>query len=78
MRIKFKKGITPEGILQILEAAFDAAIIGAVNVYIQRYDEHLKPIKPDNECLVVDLADPSDTRYNEYVAWQLRKRMKVV
>jgi hypothetical protein len=77
MRIKFKKGITPEGILQILEAAFDAAIIGAVNVYIQRYDEHLKQVKSDGDCFVVD-ADPNDTRYDEYIARQLRKRMKVI
>ncbi len=81
MRIKFEKGFTPELIGELF-AEFvrkEDLIIGSVNIYVQTYDENMKPVK-FNQDVEYYLASPSEEDYKEYsedVAKTRRKNMKL-
>lgn len=84
MRIKFEKGMTPE---RICEAFLNfvkenSLVIGAVNMYIQTYDDDMKPEKfrrgKEEEYLVCSPSDATQKKYAVDVARIRRKKMKVV
>jgi hypothetical protein len=81
LRIKFEKGMTPERIAQAFVnfVQHEGLVIGAVNVYIQTYDENMKVEKNDSEYYTI--CEPSAMLKNEYredVADIRRSRLKVV
>ena len=67
MRIKFEKGMTPERIAESFVNFIRGKnlAIGSVNMYIQVYDEEMKPVKfEDEEEMFV--CTPSETAIKEY------------
>lgn len=82
MRIKFKKGFTPEDVASIfLQIVGERNLaIGSVNIYFQEYDEDCKPVNFDNsvEYLEVMPSQRSEQLYAEYVADLRRSRLKVI
>jgi len=53
-------------------------VIGAVNVYIQLYDENMKPLKNDGDEYLVSPGDISKHEYVEDVVGIRRGRMRAV
>lgn len=80
MRIKYEKGFTPERIAEHLAWFIreNNLVIGSVNVYLQLYDESMKPIKNDGDEYVVSPGDFSRREYIDDVAGARRSRLKVV
>lgn len=80
MRIKFKKGATPESIGWLFAHIMKerGTIIGAVNIYVQEYGDDMKIIKGDGEYLEYTPGDVTLEKYSEYAAEQRRRKMKVV
>ena len=81
MRIKFEKGLTPERIADefVRFIRENNVVIGSVNVYIQTYDEEMKPEKNKEEkYLVISPKDIAKQEYAEDVSKTRRKRLKVV
>lgn len=84
MRIKFEKGMTPERIADALvKYIYDNNIvIGAVNMYIQTYDEEMKPEKyndtKDGSCLNCSPSARAKQEYDNYVAEIRRGNFKAV
>lgn len=78
MRIKFKKGVPPDAIIGALQEYLQDKIIGSVTVYVQEYDDDMKPIKFDDKYIQFDATDLGKEQYGNYVADQRRKRMKAV
>lgn len=82
MRVKFEKGCTPETIAEefykIMTEEFH--LIGAVNIYIQSYDEDMKVERFDRYAQYVTYKphDQEKKNYRAYEAEQRRKKMKVV
>lgn len=81
MRIKFEKGMTPERIAQAFVdyVRQNELVIGAVNVYIQTFDESMKPMRETAEDYTV--CSPSEFLKKEYaddVALIRRGRLKAV
>lgn len=81
MRIQFKKGISPEAIadtfLDIVKKRGN--VIGAVNIYIQEYDQDMQPIAFDNSQYIQVKPTPDGTDdYAEYCARMRRKSLKVI
>ena len=81
MRIQFKKGISPEAIadtfLDIVKKRGN--VIGAVNIYIQEYDQHMPPIACDHSQYIQVKQTPVGTDYYaEYCARMRRKNLKVI
>jgi len=80
VRIKFKKGFTPEAIadlfLQIVEDRGN--VIGAVNIYFQEYDENMNVIRHDDEYLEAQPGRDSKELYTDYAADVRRKRLRAV
>jgi len=80
LRIKFKKGMTPESIalafLDIMRRR--KTIIGAVNIYVQEYGEDMKVFEFDDECIVVEPTREGMRQYADYSAAHRRSRIKVV
>ncbi len=81
MRIKFKKGMTPEMVaavfLDVLRER--GTVIGAVNIYIQEYGEDTKPIKDDgDEYLEYRPGKAGLRQYADYAADVRRGKMKAV
>lgn len=82
MRIKYKKGITPERIAEhfVNYVRENNLVIGAVNIYIQTYDEEMKPeafTRGDN-YLICEPLDAAKEEYAADVVEVRRRRMKVV
>lgn len=79
MRIKFRKGMTPEDIASMFVRLIDdrSALIGTVNIYVQEFDEDLKTVK-DEEYIEVKPTEYGMTRYNEYAADLRRSSLRVV
>jgi len=79
MRIKFKKGMTPEDIADMFVRITNDrnALIGTVNIYVQEYDEKLKAVK-DEEYIEVKPTEYGKSRYNEYSSELRRSKLKVV
>jgi len=79
MRIKFKKGITPEDIADMFVRITNDrnALIGTVNIYVKEYDEKLKAVK-DEEYIEVKPTEYGKSRYNEYSSELRRSKLKVV
>lgn len=82
MRLKFEKGMTPEAMARMFVKFVreNDLIIGAVNMYIQTYNDEMVPEKFDNEEDFF-VCKPSDTARMEYendVANIRRKRIRVV
>lgn len=82
MRIKFKKGLTPEAVasmfLRIVEER--DLVIGSVNIYIQEYGEDMKPV-PYNQCdeyLEVTPSTPSKQQYEDYAADIRRSKLRAI
>lgn len=83
MRLKLEKGMTPE---RMAKAFIDFVrsndlVIGTVNMYIQTYDEEMKPEKfkrEDEGYFICSPSDESIAEYNEDVVRIRRKRMKAV
>ncbi len=81
MRIKYEKGFTPERIADHLTRFIreNDITIGAVNVYLQLYDENMKPIKHGNdEYYVVTPGDYSKREYIDDTANARRRRMRAI
>lgn len=81
MRLKFEKGITPEDIANIFVEFVrkNELVIGAVNVYIQTYDNEMKPVRSDEqEYFVCKPSETTKRRYEEDAANLRRARMRVV
>ncbi len=82
MRIKFKKGLSPEAIanmfLRIVEER--DLVIGSVNIYIQEYGEDMKPIpyNQNDEYLEVTPSVSSKQKYEDYAADLRRSKLKVI
>lgn len=79
MRIKFTKGMTPESIadyfLQIVSERGN--LIGAVNIYVQEYDEDLKQIE-DTGYYEIRPTEHGLNNYKEYEAYTRRSKLKIV
>jgi hypothetical protein len=82
MRIRFKKGMTPENVARVFldiigERGF---VLGSVNIYFQEYDENMKLIKFENdtEFLEVTPSEHSQKQYTEYQADLRRSKLKAV
>lgn len=81
MRIKFEKGMTPERIAAefVRFVRKNGLVIGAVNVYIQTYDEKMKAEKHDKgNYFLCTPPEKYKTEYSEDVARIRRKRMKAI
>jgi len=80
MRIKFKKGMTPEDIANMFTRLIYERnlLIGAVNIYIQEFDEDMKPIKYDEQYIEIKPTEYGMSRYKEYEADLRRSNLKVV
>lgn len=81
VRIKYEKGFTPERIAEHLAWFIrkNKLTIGSVNVYLQLYDDNMKPIKNSNdEYFSVSPGDSSKREYVDDVASKRRSRLKVV
>jgi len=82
MRIKYEKGLTPERIADefVRFIRDNNIVIGAVNVYIQTYDEEMKLEKHarDDRYLIVSPKEFAKQEYTEDVSQTRRKRLKVV
>lgn len=80
MRIKFNKGLSPEAIaslfLNIVEQR--GLVVGAVNIYVQEYDENMKPILNDEKYIEVSPTDAGVKGYEKYSADLRRSKLKVV
>jgi hypothetical protein len=81
MRIKFKKGVTPKDMastfLRVLEER--GSVIGSVNIYVQEYDDDMKPIPFDSDDFVTfEVVDKKNGHYHNYAAELRRKKIRVV
>lgn len=82
MRIKFERGFTPERIGDIFAHIIrgEGVVIGAVNIYVQVYDENMMPIKysQEDEYIVIKPEDVAKKEYTDDSARTRRKRFEVV
>lgn len=80
MRIKFQKGMTPEDMAKyFLKILRDRqSLIGAVNVYVQEYDDNLKIVKEEDGYYLVKSNESSQAKYNDYAADIRRSKLKAV
>lgn len=83
MRIKFEKGMTPERVAQAFVDYIrnNNIVIGAVNMYIQKHDDEMKPEKfrrGEEEYLVCSPSEAAQKEYTKDVAMIRRKKMKAV
>lgn len=81
MRIKFSKGMTPEQIADLfLKFIYDnKMIIGTVNMYIQSYDDEIKPEKFNNsEYYQCSPNKKAKEEYDKYVVAMRRNRLRAV
>jgi len=83
MRIKFEKGFTPERMAQSLVNYIrqNNLVIGSVNIYIQTYDDEMKPEKfkrGEEEYLVCTPTEIAKKEYDKDVATIRRSKMKAV
>jgi hypothetical protein len=83
MRIKFEKGMTPERIAQafVEYVRKNNLVIGSVNIYIQTYDEEMRPVKFNRNEEYIVCSPVSEKIVNEYiedVARIRRNRIKAV
>lgn len=83
MRIKFEKGMTPEAValafVQYIKQ--NNIVIGAVNIYMQTYDEDMraeKYKKRENEYIVCSPTETTRKAYENQVVEARRSRMKAV
>lgn len=80
MRIKFEKGIPPEK----MAAAFvdfiysKGIVIGAVNLYIQTYDDDMKPEKFGGGYYYCKSTEKTRAEYDQYAAKMRRDKFKQV
>jgi len=74
MRIKFEKGLTPERIADnFVEYIYENnLIIGAVNMYIQTYDDEMIAEKFDNKEYIS--CSPTEKAKEEYLNYAARVR----
>lgn len=79
MRIKFKKGMTPQDIANMFVRLTNErnALIGTVNIYVQEFDEELKPVR-DDEYIEVKPTKYGMSRYEEYSTDLRRSKLRVV
>jgi len=82
LRIKFEKGFTPELIGEIFARiiADDEIVIGAVNIYIQAYDDEMKPVpfSKEEEYIIVEPNKAARRDYENDVVNKRRGKLKVV
>lgn len=82
MRIKFEKGMTPEAIAQMFVGFIrdNDLVIGSVNIYVQTFDEEMKPEKYgfSDKYVVCRPTERTKKAYEEDVVRIRRKRMKAV
>lgn len=82
MRIKYNKGITPEAMAEhfLRYIRENDLIVGTVNMYIQVYDEQMKPVefRNDKEYLVLSPTEKGKRVYDDDVVNTRRNRLKVV
>lgn len=80
MRIKFKKGMTPEDIANMFVKLVNDRnlLIGSVNIYIQEFDQDMQPIKYDEQYIEIKPTEYGMNRYKEYEADLRRSNLKVV
>jgi len=82
VRIKFKKGMTPEGVARMfLDIVEDRGfLIGSVNIYFQEYDENMKAVKFEDEHEFIEVApnEYGKKQYTEYQADLRRSKLKAI
>lgn len=80
MRIKFKKGMTPERIAEAFARFIreNDIVVGSVNIYIQTLDENTGKYCNDEECLICCPGEESKREYTEYMASARRRKFKEV
>lgn len=84
MRIKFEKGLTPERIADafVNYVYENKIVIGTVNIYIQTYDEEMKPVNfnnnKDGSYLDCKPTETAKKEYADYVAKICRGKFKAV
>jgi hypothetical protein len=84
MRIKFDKGLTPERIADAFVNYIyeNKIVIGIVNMYIQTYDEEMKPENfnknNDGSYLICKPSETAKKEYAEYAASIRRGNFKAV
>jgi len=82
MRIKFKKGMTPEGVARMfLDIVEDRGfLIGSVNIYFQEYDENMKAVRFEDEHEYIEVApnEHGKKQYSEYQADLRRSKLKAI
>ena len=81
MRIKFEKGMTPEAIGRVFAdyVRENNLVIGSVNMYIQTYDEDMKPEpfkKKEKNYLLCSPSEATKAEYDRDVVNIRRNRMK--
>lgn len=79
MRIKFKKGMTPEDVADMFVRIMDDRkyLIGTVNIYVQEFDEELKTVR-DEEYIEIRPTEYGQSRYDEYAADMRRSKIKAI
>ena len=82
MRIKFEKGFTPELIGEIFAQIIkdEEIIIGAVNIYIQTYDDEMKavPFSKEEEYITVEPSKAAKKEYENSVIDKRRGKLRLV
>lgn len=83
MRIKFEKGMTPERVAEafVKFVRENDLVIGAVNIYVQTYDEQMKPEKFNSGKDEYYVCKPNEKIIDEYaedIAHIRRGRLKAV
>jgi hypothetical protein len=81
MRIKFEKGMTPEAIANafVKFVRENSLVIGAVNIYMQTYDDEMKSEKLNgDDYFICRPCESTKREYTEDVARLRRRRMKAI
>ena len=83
MRIKFEKGFTPELIGEIFARIIrdDEVVIGAVNIYIQTYDDEGKAVPfaiEEGDYILIKPSNAAKQEYADDVANKRRGKLRVV
>jgi len=82
MRIKYGKGIAPETIAKhFVDFVYEnGLVIGTVNIYIQTYDDEMKPMRFDDEgeYLVVEPREIAGEQYINYMSQMRRQKIRLV
>lgn len=79
MRIRINKGMTPEDMADMFVKLMRNrdAIIGTVNIYVQEFDDNMRPVQ-DGDFVEVKPTKYGMSRYEEYSTELRRSKLRVV